>query len=546
MLSISSQTSSEEETGWVWKRGRWTGLWKKRYFVLKGAILDYYEADKKSNPKPKGSRKGSFDLGTWKFEKCTQTTKARPFMIRMVSGKQSFLLATNSEQDLTKWISMTSNAYYRSRYGSCIPKVIKCQALARGWKVRRELLKLKRAVVLLQTIRRMYIARSKLATMRVQLVKVQAMARRWLARRDYKAIIRRKRIAAELLSTERIYVTNLQLVIELYFHPLLAVAQSPSYIPAQDVMLIFGNLIQLHLVNAQFLEAIEKKLQNWNMNTKIGHLFSEHTDQMMMVYVPYILNYSEALECVEKNKKKAPFKELLDLNFMDPRGKGLDLSSFLIQPVQRLPRYELLLKDLIKNTEHTHGDYQDLCDGMQRVVKVTTHINEKKREKESVNQVAKLKSQLVGSLAEQIEWQIHHRVVREGEVTFPAEQKINYIILVNDFLLLTQKQKTSYYIRAIVQLQGVAFSSNTDEEQNIENVIIATPSDEQICFTVPLSSKPWSADMLKVVEQIQSRGSPRLNNTPSSCRILKSSSSVIIAPKKALSKFGSLMNLQKT
>jgi len=32
----------------------------------------------------------------------------------------------------------------------------------------------------------------------------------------------------------------------------------------------------------------------------------------------------------------------------------------MIEPIQRLPRYELFLKDLLKNTEEIHPDYENI------------------------------------------------------------------------------------------------------------------------------------------------------------------------------------------
>jgi hypothetical protein len=40
--------------------------------------------------------------------------------------------------------------------------------------------------------------------------------------------------------------------------------------------------------------------------------------------------------------------------------KGMDLQSILIKPIQRLPKYVLLLKDLLKHTEKSHIDYGNI------------------------------------------------------------------------------------------------------------------------------------------------------------------------------------------
>lgn len=35
----------------------------------------------------------------------------------------------------------------------------------------------------------------------------------------------------------------------------------------------------------------------------------------------------------------------------------MSLESFLIMPIQRLPKYELIFKDLLKKTDSDHPDY---------------------------------------------------------------------------------------------------------------------------------------------------------------------------------------------
>ena len=40
--------------------------------------------------------------------------------------------------------------------------------------------------------------------------------------------------------------------------------------------------------------------------------------------------------------------------------KLFEIRSFLITPIQRIPRYKLLLDDLKKHTPEKHPDYKDL------------------------------------------------------------------------------------------------------------------------------------------------------------------------------------------
>jgi hypothetical protein len=86
------------------------------------------------------------------------------------------------------------------------------------------------------------------------------------------------------------------------------------------------------------------------------------------------------------------------------------LHSLLIQPIQRMPRYLLLLevslfiifhfhsylfylilfheqKDLLKNTKEDHPDFNYLASAIEKVKKINLQMNESKRESESLQQV---------------------------------------------------------------------------------------------------------------------------------------------------------------
>jgi hypothetical protein len=55
----------------------------------------------------------------------------------------------------------------------------------------------------------------------------------------------------------------------------------------------------------------------------------------------------------------------------------LDLESYMVKPIQRLPKYVLLLKDLLKHTEEGHPDFANLTKAYQTYTKVTEENNEK-------------------------------------------------------------------------------------------------------------------------------------------------------------------------
>lgn len=82
---------------------------------------------------------------------------------------------------------------------------------------------------------------------------------------------------------------------------------------------------------------------------------------------------------------------------------GLHLNSFLILPVQRLPRYEMLLRDILRNTWKSHPDYASLTAALRAVTEVTTFLNESKRSVENANRMAQLQNKLSGQSVEEVQ-----------------------------------------------------------------------------------------------------------------------------------------------
>lgn len=45
--------------------------------------------------------------------------------------------------------------------------------------------------------------------------------------------------------------------------------------------------------------------------------------------------------------------------------RGMNLEDFLVKPVQRLPKYVLLLKDLLKHTDQDHPDCLNIKNSLE-------------------------------------------------------------------------------------------------------------------------------------------------------------------------------------
>jgi hypothetical protein len=74
----------------------------------------------------------------------------------------------------------------------------------------------------------------------------------------------------------------------------------------------------------------------------------------------------------------------------------LQLNALLITPVQRIPRYKMLLEEVIKSTPDGHPDKDNLEKALKEIESVAWHINEQLREHEDGLMLLDIQNSLQG------------------------------------------------------------------------------------------------------------------------------------------------------
>lgn len=146
-------------------------------------------------------------------------------------------------------------------------------------------------------------------------------------------------ILNEFLLTERSYVESLKILIQEYFQPTLTILSPEIH------QKIFSSIQTIYKVNSTFLDILEKSLQKEDFlnQTPKSILLAVKSFKL---YASYIQNYNIAFKTINVEKdKNSKFEK-----FLKTVKTNLNLSSYLIMPVQRLPRYKLLCEDLLKST----------------------------------------------------------------------------------------------------------------------------------------------------------------------------------------------------
>ncbi|XP_006028165.2 puratrophin-1 isoform X2 [Alligator sinensis] len=146
-----------------------------------------------------------------------------------------------------------------------------------------------------------------------------------------------RHIIDEMVTTEREYVKSLCYIIKSYF-PEMERTDLPQDLRGKRSV-IFGNLEKLYDFHSQyFLRELESCC---NHPLRVSHCFLRHKDQFGM-YALYSKNKPKSDSLLASHGNTFfKFKQV-------QLGDKMDLASYLLKPIQRMSKYALLLKDLIK------------------------------------------------------------------------------------------------------------------------------------------------------------------------------------------------------
>ncbi|XP_053930819.1 probable guanine nucleotide exchange factor MCF2L2 isoform X5 [Cuculus canorus] len=180
---------------------------------------------------------------------------------------------------------------------------------------------------------------------------------------------RRSHIINELIETERVYVEELQSIIEGYAsemdNPNL-VHLIPSALQNKKEIL-FGNLPEIYeFHNRIFLKEIENCIENPEL---LARCFLKRKEDLQ-IYEKY---------CQNKPRSEALWRQCGDSSFFQECQRKLDhklsLDAYLLKPVQRITKYQLLLKEMLKCSKNSEGT-AELEEALATVLDIIKSVND--------------------------------------------------------------------------------------------------------------------------------------------------------------------------
>ena len=227
------------------------------------------------------------------------------------------------------------------------------------------------------------------------------------------------RVIVELYETEKTYVGCLTIVCDLFLKKFVKLGAMTN----DDIRKVFGNIPQLKQLQEQFLAALKDAIGNRRETDRtfsecpIGEVFTRFTPFFTGLYKEYLDTYdsgnyrlqqlmvdpnsnlAEALSMLLKDKRATSFRELSSIQ------------SLLITPIQRLPRYKLLLEQLIKHAPKGHSQLSKLKKALEKVRESASRVNESMTDRQNRIRIFDIQNQFSPP---QLLMKPHRRFIKEG------------------------------------------------------------------------------------------------------------------------------------
>ncbi|XP_022073503.2 FYVE, RhoGEF and PH domain-containing protein 4-like [Acanthochromis polyacanthus] len=309
------------------------------------------------------------------------------------------------------------------------------------------------------------------------------------------------KIATELLQTEKAYVARLHLLDQVFCSRLTEEAARGSF-PPEVIRNIFSNISSVYSFHSQFLlPDLENCIRHWCESPGLGKVLLQNAPFLRM-YADYVRNFDQAMELVRTwTERSSAFRNIIqDIQTQEVCG-NLTLQHHMLEPVQRVPRYEMLLKDYLKKLPEEDPDYEFAQKSLQTISMAATHSNSAIHKAESLKRLLEI-YEMVG---EEEVVNPTNEFLREGRLLKLAARNTSamerHLFLFNNFLLCCSPRFSlvgqRFTIRCRIGVEGMHVQQTTNED----HLYTFQVSGKERILELQASSEQDRDDWIKVIQE---------------------------------------------
>ncbi|KAJ6238031.1 faciogenital dysplasia protein [Anaeramoeba flamelloides] len=210
-------------------------------------------------------------------------------------------------------------------------------------------------------------------------------------------IEKRSHVIMELIKTEKEYLNDLKIILNLYLNPI----KEQKIVKLKDISAIFSSIETIAGANEILYQRLMENYPKEDLISNVGKLnvgkIILELGDYLKSYTLYCSNHELALKTIAHYRKKSNYQKFIQDRILNyPQVRKLKLSDFLIKPIQRICRYPLFFSQLLKATSIDYDDYDDLKNAFLKLSGVTDYVNEKKRSIEASMRILSIVERISG------------------------------------------------------------------------------------------------------------------------------------------------------
>uniref|UniRef100_UPI00358FD963 guanine nucleotide exchange factor VAV2-like isoform X2 n=1 Tax=Myxine glutinosa TaxID=7769 RepID=UPI00358FD963 len=248
----------------------------------------------------------------------------------------------------------------------------------------------------------------------------------------------------EIRQSEEKYLENLENIERNFLIPLRRV------LSARDIETIFINLEELLPVHRAFLAEIRQAVQ---------HAAGRHLHEVFLSFKPRLLIYASycsrlesAQSCLDNIlQSRDDIRKRLEECTLRYNGGKFALRDLLVVPMQRVLKYHLLLKELLKHTMEPACKPQ-VKNALEAMEDLAFYVNEVKRDNETLKQIAEIEKSFDGMVPLLQEF---GRPKMDGDikvVQVGRARQDRFIFLFDKAVLMCKKKGDNFELKQVLDL----------------------------------------------------------------------------------------------
>eukprot|EP01103_Thecamoeba_quadrilineata_P012322 TRINITY_DN314_c0_g3_i1.p1 TRINITY_DN314_c0_g3~~TRINITY_DN314_c0_g3_i1.p1 ORF type:complete len:1021 (-),score=232.26 TRINITY_DN314_c0_g3_i1:999-4028(-) len=268
-----------------------------------------------------------------------------------------------------------------------------------------------------------------------------------------KQLSRRNCIIKEFVDTENTYAKTLENGSKQFITSI----RDRKFLTEEQILFIFGNILEIQEFSASLckkLIAARKNDEASSVGEVFGSLFQANFNK---IYHQYIQGFYPALKLAEQ-------QELINRGLNNLTYNNHHLNNFISLPLDRLSRYSVLIRDLLKCTPSDHNDYKEIESSFQTISTLISHQEEIKQAYQNLERLESITNSfrevdrgcldLVGPA---------RSLIAEGRFLSETQKKLHLFVF-NDIIICAEKKKEKHSLLWRVRIIDCRFEETNEGE----------------------------------------------------------------------------------